>query len=462
MDWFTLLPPAIAIGVAVWKKDVIISLLTALLVAEVLLQQFNPGLGFLAVFDRIVDVFSSAGNTRILIFSLLIGALLSLIKLSGGVAAFVNWVSEKGLANSQRKVASMPTLLGIVIFIETNLSILTAGFISRDLFDKVKMSRARLAYIIDSTCAPICVIILFNAWGAFLLSLLDDYPIDNPVETLVYSIPYNLYSWLTLALVFYTVWSGRVFGPMKRAEQQLEQSSSPQTGNNPSAQDEPVQQATKVSFMLVPLLTMIGGIVFFMWYSGNGEILKGSGSKSVLWAVSVACLVAFVMIRFSRYSQKATTLVKWSFQGMSDLLPLVTTVLLALALGNSMKALGTGEFVSQMVSQNLPLFTVPALIFISASIISFTTGTSWGTFGILVPIGVPIALSLGIPVEIIMAAIVGGGVFGDHCSPISDTTIVSSLAAGCDHLEHVKTQIPYALIAGGISILGFLVIGATV
>lgn len=446
---------------AVWKKDVIISLLTALLVAEVLLQQFNPALGFLAVFDRIVDVFASAGNTRILIFSLLIGALLSLIKMSGGVAAFVNWVSEKGLANSQRKVAAMPTLLGIVIFIETNLSILTAGFISRDLFDKVKMSRARLAYIIDSTCAPICVIILFNAWGAFLLSLLADYEIANPVESLVYSIPYNLYSWLTLALVFYTVWSGKVFGPMKQSERELADTQMAEITNSQNS-GEPKQQASKVSFMLVPLLTMIGGIVVFMWYTGDGEILKGSGSKSVLWAVSVACLVAFAMIRFSSYQQKASTLVKWSFQGMSDLLPLVTTVLLALALGNSMKALGTGEFVSQMVSDNLPLFTVPALIFISASIISFTTGTSWGTFGILVPIGVPIALSSGIPVEIIMAAIVGGGVFGDHCSPISDTTIVSSLAAGCDHLEHVKTQIPYALTAGGLSILGFLVIGTTI
>ena len=147
---------------------------------------------------------------------------------------------------------------------------------------------------------------------------------------------------------------------------------------------------------------------------------------------------------------------------MSDLLPLVTTVLLALALGNSMKALGTGDFVSQMVSENLPLWTVPALIFMSAGIISFTTGTSWGTFGILIPIGVPIALSSGIPVEIIVAAVVGGGVFGDHCSPISDTTIVSSLAAGCDHLEHVRTQIPYALVAGGISIVGYLVIGGMV
>ncbi|WP_444996624.1 Na+/H+ antiporter NhaC family protein [Aliikangiella sp. IMCC44359] len=455
MEWLTLLPPFIAIIIAIWKKEVILALFSALFVAELLLKELNPALGFLSVFDRIVEVFANPGNTRILIFSLLIGVLLNLIKKSGGVAAFVSWITEKGLASNQRRVSAMPALLGVLIFIETNLSILTAGFIARDLFDKVKMSRARLAYIIDSTCAPICVIILFNAWGAYLLGLLENYQLEKPAELLIYSIPFNIYSWVTLALVFYTVWTGRVFGPMNNSEKQ--QIAVQVEGKRDSI------QASHISLMLVPLLTMIAGIVFFMWYTGNGEILKGSGSQSVLWSVSLACAVAFLMVRFSTKTQhKATTLIKWSFDGMSELLPLVTTVLLALALGASMKGLGTGEFVSQMVSNNLPLWSVPALIFVSASVISFTTGTSWGTFGILIPIGVPIALSNGIPVEIILAAVVGGGVFGDHCSPISDTTIVSSLAAGCDHLEHVKTQLPYALIAGGISIISFIVIGTVV
>ncbi len=450
MDWLTLLPPAVAIIVAVWKKDVIISLMSALFVAEFIHTQFHLGLSFIAVLNRIAAVFASEGNTRILIFSLLIGGLLSLMRKSGGVAAFVNWVSNKGFAASKRKVASVPTLLGILIFIETNLSILTAGFIARDLFDKVKMSRARLAYIIDSTCAPICVIILFNAWGATILGLISEFNLESPAQTLAYSVPYNLYSWITLFLVFYTVWSSRVFGPMKHAEQQLVVS---KAALNKS------EKPSNTYLMVAPLITLIGSILFFMWYTGNGEILKGSGSKSVLWAVALAMLVAIVLIKTSKVKQPTSTLVKWSFEGMSDLLPLVTTVLLALALGSSMKALGTGEFVSQMVTQNLPLWIVPALIFIAGAIMSFTTGTSWGTFSILIPIGVPIALNGGIPVELVLAAILGGSVFGDHCSPISDTTIVSSLAAGCDHLEHVKTQLPYALVAGGLSIIGFIIIG---
>ena len=450
MEWLTLLPPAIAIVVAVWKKDVIISLVSALFVAEILHNQFNPAAGFLGVFNRTVEVFSSPSNTRVLVFSLLIGALLSLIKKSGGVSAFVKWVSEKGLASSKRRVSSVPTLLGILIFIETNLSILTAGFVSRELFDKAKMSRARLAYIIDSTCAPICVIIMFNAWGATILGLISGFDLESPAQTLAYSVPYNLYSWLTLLLVFYTVWTGKVFGPMKYSEKEL-------ITSNLESQEQ--AEPSKIYLMILPLLSLIFGIIFFMWYTGNGEILKGSGSSSVLWSVGLACLVSFVLIKTSSAKQPASTLVKWSFEGMSDLLPLVTTVLLALALGGSMKALGTGEFVSQMVTQNIPLWTVPALIFLAGAIISFTTGTSWGTFSILIPIGVPIAIAGGIPVELVLAAILGGSVFGDHCSPISDTTIVSSLAAGCDHLEHVKTQLPYAMLAGSLSIIGFLAIG---
>ena len=324
MEWLTLLPPTVAIAVAVWKKDVIISLMSALFVAEVLHVNFNLGLGFLGVFDRIVAVFGSEGNTRVLVFSLMIGALLSLIRKSGGVAAFVQWVSHRGFAANQRKVSSIPTILGILIFIETNLSILTAGFISRELFDKVKMSRARLAYIIDSTCAPICVIILFNAWGATILGLISGFDLENPAQTLAYSVPYNLYSWITLLLVFYTVWSGRVFGPMKQSEEVL------LTASNESHE---TSEPSKVYLMLVPLLTLIVGILFFMWFTGDGEILKGSGSKSVLWSVGLACLVSIILIKTSKAKKPTSTLVKWSFEGMSELLPLVTPVLLALALG---------------------------------------------------------------------------------------------------------------------------------
>ncbi len=450
MQWWTLLPPVLAIVIAVWKREVILALFVSIFSAELLLQNFHPGEGFIATIERMVSVFNSDGSTRILLFSLLVGALLTLMQRSGGVSAFVHWVSHKGLANSPRKVGLLPALMGIFIFIETNLSVLTSGILARNLFDRFNMSRERLAFIIDSTCAPVSVLIVMNAWGAYILSLISDFSFSNTNSVLIASLPLNFYALITIGLVFYTVLTNRVHGPMKHLE-----------NTRGREINEVMEEPSKKRFMLAPLFTMIFGIVFFMWYTGSsnlsqtGElnfslaeaILEGSGSRSVLWATMSALLVAYLLLKF-QHGVKHKTLVSWGFEGMSKLLGLVTTVMLALALGASMKALGTGDFVAQMISQSLPLWAVTPLIFIAAGVISFTTGTSWGTFGILIPIGIPIAQTMGIPVELVLAAVLGGGVFGDHCSPISDTTIVSSLAAGCDHLDHVRTQLPYALTAG--------------
>jgi len=449
----TLLPPIVAIIIAVWKKDVILALAAALFTATCIAAQLNPWHGFLGFFDALVGVFGSESNTRILMFSAFIGALLALMRRSGGVAAFVNWISERGWAKTQRQVGMLPTLLGIVVFIESNLSILTAGFISRDLFDRLRMSRERLAYIVDSTCAPVCVIILFNAWGAYLLGLLEGYGLDSPVSVLIASIPYNFYAWIALLLVVYTVWTGRTHGPMRQAERQLK------SKEVVLGQPESLSAPSHPVYMIVPLLIMIGGIVAFMAYTGDGDIFNGSGSRSVLWATGLALLVLMVMMRFGGQRHSARQLVKWGFEGVSELLVMITTVLFAFALGSAMKALGTGEFVAQLVNTHLPIWSMPAMVFTAAAVISFTTGTSWGTFGILTPIAVPIALASGLPLPLVMAAVIGGGVWGDHCSPISDTTIVSSLAAGCDHLDHVKTQLPYALLGGALSVVAFLLAG---
>ncbi|NVJ59187.1 MAG: sodium:proton antiporter [Gammaproteobacteria bacterium] len=450
MQWLTLLPPIVAIALAVWKREVILALFAAILSAEWLLAEFNLGTGFVNTVERMVSVFASPGNTRILLFSLLVGALLSLMQKSGGVSAFVQWVGRKGMADSPRKVGLLPTIMGILIFIETNLSVLTSGILARNLFDRFNMSRERLAYIIDSTCAPVSVIIVMNAWGAYVLSLIDDFSFSNTNQVLFSSIALNFYALITLALVFYTVLSNRVHGPMKTIETKTQQQGL-----------DVLEPPSKKRFMLLPLATMIGGIIFFMWLTGLQSLksnspesidffdalLAGSGSKAVLWATFSALVVAYILLK-TQDSRRHKELVGWGFEGMSKLLGLVTTVMLALALGSSMKALGTGDFVAQMISGHLPIWLVTPLIFLSAAVISFTTGTSWGTFGILIPIGMPVSISLGIPPELVLAAILGGGVFGDHCSPISDTTIVSSLAAGCDHLDHVKTQLPYALTAG--------------
>jgi Na+/H+ antiporter NhaC len=213
---------------------------------------------------------------------------------------------------------------------------------------------------------------------------------------------------------------------------------------------------TKARFMLVPLLTMVLGMFFFMFWTGDGDITQGSGGESVLYATCLALAVAyFLLLSAKRYSHKE--LVEVGFEGLSELLPLVTIVMLSLTLGSSLKELGTGLYIAGFVGENLPLVLVVPMLFIVGGLISFSTGTSWGTFAILIPIGVPIIQSLGLPPSLVIAAILGGGVFGDHCSPISDTTCVSAIASGCDLLEHVKTQLPYSIFGGILAVIAYFV-----
>ncbi|PKI17713.1 Na+/H+ antiporter NhaC family protein [Colwellia sp. 12G3] len=493
MEWLSVLPPLVAIIIVIWKKEVILALLSAVFTSELLLASqhhsnaiFHAFIGFI---ERIISVVSSGGNARILIFSLLIGALLAYVRDSGGVTATVEKLVNKGIAKSKRQVGALTMFTGMVIFIESNLSVLTAGILSRDLFDKFKMSRARLAYIIDSTSAPVCILVLLNGWGAYVLALLNNYELgQSSVSILWGSVAFNFYAIIALLMVVYTVVTDRVHGPMRATELALNadaqvqqnidateltqqscmqdstivqqstvsQQAVPQETLSQAILQETMVPATKARFMLVPLLSMIFGMFFFMYWSGNGDITQGSGSKSVLYATCLALAVSYCLLRFSkRFEHKE--LVEIGFKGIAELLPLVTIVLLSLTLGASLKELGTGYFIAGIVGEHLPLILVVPMLFLAGAVISFSTGTSWGTFAILIPIGVPLIQALGLPPSLVIAAILGGGIFGDHCSPISDTTCVSAIASGCDLLEHVKTQMPYALFGGALTLVAYLV-----
>jgi len=449
MSWLSILPPIVAIIFAIWKREVTVALLLAIFTASLIIVGGNPVYAFTDTVERIINVFSSAYNTRILMFSLLIGALIQLIKISGGVTAFVDWLTRRSLVNNQRKAGMLPTILGSSIFIDTNMSVLTAGLSSQALFDKFKMSRLRLAYIIDSTCAPISVLILLNGWGAAILGYVEETSVTDPTGVMLGSIGLNFYAIVTLIIVLYTVLSTKVHGPMRTMEQNLKKT---------EEVERSLPESTKKRYMLLPLVFMVVSILVFMFITGDGDLRKGSGSESVLWSVILSTLLAFALLRFDA-KRPTKELMEQSFKGLGNLLPLVTLVLLAFALSSAMGDLKTGEFVAQAVGDFIPLWLIPALIFVLAGFISFTTGTSWGTFGILIPIAIPLALALGISPSLVLGAVLGGAVFGDHASPISDTTVISSLAAGCDLLDHVKTQLPYALTAGGISVVLYIISG---
>jgi len=468
MEWLSVLPPLVAIIVVVWKKEVIIALLAAIFTSEVLLAYRHDNnviySAFIGFIERIISVVSSPGNARILIFSLLIGALLSYVRHSGGVTALVEKLVNQGIAKSKRQVGGLTMFTGMIIFIESNLSILTAGILSRDLFDKFQMSRARLAFIIDSTSAPVCILVLLNGWGAYILALLNNYQLgQSSVSILWGTLAFNFYAIIALLMVFYTVVFDQVHGPLKQTEMLLKSSLKGRQNVSDHTEetraDDNLILPTKARFMLIPLLSLITAMFFFMYQTGGGEITQGSGSKSVLYATCFALVIAYLLLLFSkRFSHEK--LVKLGFSGIAELLPLVTIVLLSLTLGASLKELGTGFFIAGIVGEYLPLIFVVPMLFLAGAVISFSTGTSWGTFAILIPIGVPLIQTLGLPPSLVIAAILGGGVFGDHCSPISDTSCVSAIASGCDLLEHVKTQLPYALFGGLLTLIGYFIVSA--
>ncbi|MFB1033754.1 MAG: Na+/H+ antiporter NhaC family protein, partial [Sinobacterium sp.] len=373
--------------------------------------------------------------------------MLAYMRYSGGVAATVEMLINKGVAKGKKQVGLLTMFTGIVVFIESNLSVLASGILARGLFDKFNMSRARLAYIIDSTSAPICILILLNGWGAFILALLSNYEFEQSAVSVLWgTVPLNFYAIIALTLVLYTILADKVHGPMKEAEKNLVKLEGEQI----------VIPASKARFMILPLASMILSMIGFMLWTGNGDLANGNGSKSVLYATLLACFVAYVLLLSSKqYTHKE--LVDTGFKGMGEILPLVTIVLFSLTLGASLKELGTGVFVAGMVGDYLPISLIVPVLFLAGAMMSFSTGTSWGTFAILIPIGVPLIQTLGLPPSLVIAAILGGGVFGDHCSPISDTTAVSSIASGCDLLTHVRTQMPYALFGGVLAFVGYFI-----
>lgn len=446
MDALTILPPIAAIIVAVVWRNVYAALLVALLISETLIAGFNPGLGLIGVIDRNVVVFENGDNTQILLFCLLIGALIAYMRDSGGVSAMAHALINSGVAGSRRKAELAVAGTGSLIFIETNVSLLSSGVLGRPLYDAHGLSRERLAYFIDSTSAPISVLILLNGWGAYALGLVGEYGFENPLDVVMGSIPWNFYAILTVAIVFLTAFTGKVFGPLKTADEKV------------AITNEDSENTTKPRYMWVPVLVMIVGALGFMTWTGNGNIADGDGAKSILWAICLAIIVAGLMLFFDNVF-KAEELQKKAFDGIGEMVPLVTVLLLSIALGSSLKALGTGAFIASVAAGTLPDFLVPLVLFLAAAATSFMTGTSWGTYGILVPIAMPLAQALGIPPSLALAAVLGGGVFGDHCSPISDTSLIASVAAGCEHLSHIRTQLPYALFAAGLAGAFYLIAG---
>ncbi len=462
--WYSVLPPVLAIVLAIWSKQVILSLFAGIWMGHTLLSQFNPLAGVARSLDSIIHVFTDPGDARVLVFTLLIGPLIATIERSGGVRGFVHYLETRHWVHNGLRAQLLAWATGLVIFVESSITLLVAGSVSRPLFDRYRVSREKLAYLIDATSAPVCVMVPFNAWGAFLVSLIASTGVDNPLQTFIAAVPLNLYAITAILLAGVVIWRNINIGPMRKAEARTQGGEFLWPGATPlvdvSAEREDPEEKDVPSawLMAAPILAMVIMMPVSLYITGDGDFIRGSGSVSVLWSVCTAIVVAWAMT-LARGRSSVAELMQVFFKGAGDLLPIAIILLLALALGDVAKSLGTGVYVANLVSGNIAPVLLAPLVFLVSAFIAFSVGSSWGTFAIMIPIAVPIASTLELSIPLMLGAAISGAIFGDHASPISDTTVLASMASATDHIDHVRTQLPYALLAAGISAIGFLVLG---
>lgn len=465
VGWLSVLPPVLAIVLAILTRQVYLSLFFGIWLGWTILAGGNPLTGLRDALEACVNVFKDGGNTKVIAFSALVGALIAFTQHSGGVAGFVNWIMQRDLVRSRRHAGLLAWFIGVIIFVESSITALVTGAVCRPIFDKLKISREKLAFLCDSTSAPVCILIPLNAWGAYIIGLLGNQGYANPVEVMIVAMPLNFYAVLALGFTFYIAYSGRDYGPMAAAERRARETGQVlRPGAEPLVAKEIANMEAKEGVVhrarnfLIPIAVMVVMMPVGLFITGEGNMMQGSGSTSVFWAVLAATSVATVLY----LAQRLFTLhevTELFFKGFGGLVPLALLMVFAFAIGDVSKALKTGEFVAGVAQDNLPTALIPTLLFLTSCFIAFSTGTSWGTFGIMVPIAVPIAHTLGIPDALAVAAVLGGGIFGDHCSPISDTTIISSMASASDHIDHVRTQLPYALTVASVSVGLYLIAG---
>lgn len=464
-NWMSVIPPLLAIILAIITRQVILSLSVGIWIGFCLLESVNPIAGIGLALDGIVNVFSDAGDTRVLMFTLIIGGLIGTIEKLGGVRGFIHLLEHRNWVTNGKRAQWLAYATGIVVFIESNITLLIAGSISRPLFDRYKISREKLAYIIDSTSAPICILIPLNAWGAVIISLLGSAEIDSPIDVFLYAIPFNLYPIAVILFCAFVIFRDVEIGPMKKAQERtkggelLWAHATPMVDPAILSQQVEHSAADKARFMIVPIAVMVISMPIGLIVTGDGDLSAGSGSTSVLWAV-LAALVTSWGLALQQKRMNLEELMQIFLKGAGGLLPVTMILLFALALGDVANLLGTGVYVAQLVQQSIPLAMLLPLLFIISGFIAFAIGSSWGTFAIMIPLAMQIALPLELNASLFLAAVLSGSVFGDHASPISDTTVVASMASATDHIDHVRTQLPYALISGGIAAFGFLLVSA--
>lgn len=462
---WALLPPVIAIIFALKTKEVYISLLIGVVSGTLLLTNFHLVESLNLLFDTVVNCLSKPSNIGILIFLVMLGIIVTLMTKSGGSQAYGKWAKKKMKSSKQSLFSTF--ILGVVIFVDDYFNCLTVGSVMREITDEFKVSRAMLAYIIDSTAAPVCIIAPISSWAAAV----SGYTSGDGFQLFLNTIPFNLYALLTIVMVCYVIGSEFHFGKMKKHELAA-QNGDVCFGDDSYQTNEEISynQKGKVLDLILPVIVLIMSCIIGMIYTGgffDGKDLitafsQCDASRGLVYGTFVTLVFVFILY-IPRKIISYNEFVECIPEGFKAMVPSILILVLAWSLGDLVSnQLQAGAFVyNTLQSASISTAILPACLFIVGAGLSFSTGTSWGTFGILIPMATSLFPEGSTMLVISIASILAGAVCGDHISPISDTTIMASTGAKCNHLYHVTTQIPYALAVASACFIGYLVAGFT-
>ncbi len=473
--WLAVLPPAIAIITALVTRQVIVSLLAGIYLGALFLRGFEPFGAFTDALDRYVLGATAGDSSRVAIIFIatMLGGMSAVISRSGGMRAIVERLVSR--ARGVRGAQLATWLMGLVIFFDDYANTLIVGNTMRPVTDRFRISREKLSFVVDSTAAPVASVAPISTWIGFEVGLIQAALVSLSVERDAYavflqSIPYRFYPLFALVLVFFIAWTGRDFGPMYAAERRarsgggvIRPSAAPMMAETEDASEESGGRAHAGNALwpiLVVVVVTIGGILLTGWREASpGERglmnLFGSGdsTRALLWAAAAGSMVA-VGLAVARRSLSLRAAMEAWVAGLRAMTLAAVILVLAWAIGAVCLEIGTADVLVGFLGGGFPASLLPVAVFILSALVSFSTGTSWGTMAILMPIAVPLAYSLAGGSERILlgaiSSVLAGSVFGDHCSPISDTTVLSSIASASDHIDHVRTQLPYALLAAGL------------
>ncbi len=463
LGFWSLVPPLLTIILALTTKNVFISLLIGIVTGSLVLCGGNPIDGINDAIYAIAGSMSQ-GNTLIIGSILITGAVIYLMEKSGGIEGFVNVVVRRmKLIKSKRGANIFTWLLGLAVFTSGTLSCMVTGAVSRPVNDALKVPHEKSAFIVHTTSTPWCVLFPFSGWLASMAGYLvsGGVPEGESVSLLFQSIFLNFYCILAILMVLVLALLQKDFGPMAKAEKRAAE-----TGllDDPARSTKETTEAAasgakpRACNLLVPIGVLIAVMFGMLLYTGNGNITKGAGTQALIWAVLSALLTIMIMTVCQKQF-KVGEAIDEMFKGMSHMLPIAFVLLFGFTMGTIVKNLDTGAYLSSLFQKLLSPALLPALTFLIAVLISFATGTSMGTMAIMAVISLPMAYDMGANIALVAGAMFGGSIFGDHCSPISDTTIMTCSTTGCDIIDHVKTQAPYCISLAVISFLLYVVCG---